>query len=115
MMRGARFLIFPSGGSETFGLTIIEAFGSGLPVIVSRLGSMAELLEEGKTGLYFASGDPNDLASKVLWAWTHVNEMEVMGRAARAEYKAKYTAERNYQLLMEIYSRARSATTWRAA
>jgi len=76
---------------------------------------MAEVLEEGKTGLYFASGDPNDLASKALWAWTHVKEMEAMGRAARAEYKAKYTAERNYQLLMEIYSRARSATTWKAA
>ena len=28
-----------------------------------------------------------------------------MGRAARAEYEAKYTAERNYQILMEIYER----------
>jgi hypothetical protein len=26
-----------------------------------------------------------------------------MGRAARAEYKAKCTAERNYEMLMEIY------------
>ena len=28
-----------------------------------------------------------------------------MGRAARAEYEAKYTADRNYQMLMEIYQR----------
>jgi len=110
IMRGARFLIFPSEWSETFGLTIIEAFGTGVPVIASRLGATTEVLEEGKTGLHFTAGDPNDLASKAHWAWTHVRQMEVMGRAARAEYESKYTAERNYQLLMEIYSRARSAT-----
>jgi len=39
---GARFLIFPSEWSETFGLTIIEAFGSGVPVIASRLGAVTE-------------------------------------------------------------------------
>ncbi len=32
-----------------------------------------------------------------------------LGRAARAEYEAKYTAERNYHLLMDIYQRAMSA------
>jgi glycosyltransferase involved in cell wall biosynthesis len=115
MMRDARFLIFPSESSEAFGLAIIEAFGSALPVIASRLESMAEVLEEGKTGLCFAPGNPNDLARKALWAWTHVKEMEEMGKAARAEYKAKYTAERNHQLLMEIYGRARSANTRKAA
>ncbi len=115
IMSGARFLIFPSECLETFGLTIIEAFGAGVPVIASRLGAMMEVSEEGKTGLHFSPGDPNDLASKALWAWTHVKQMEVMGRAARAEYEAKYTAERNYQLLMEIYRRAQSAPTWKAA
>ena len=34
-----------------------------------------------------------------------------MGRAARAEYEAKYTAERNYQLLMSIYQRVIENTT----
>jgi glycosyltransferase involved in cell wall biosynthesis len=115
IISSARFLIFPSEWFETFGLTIIEAFGAGIPVIASRLSAVMEVLEEGKTGLHFAAGDPNDLASKALWAWTHVEQMEAMGKAARAEYKAKYTAERNYQLLMEIYSRARSARAWKAA
>ncbi|HYW98715.1 MAG TPA: glycosyltransferase family 4 protein [Candidatus Elarobacter sp.] len=115
IMRRARFLIFPSEWSEPFGLTIIEAFGTGLPVIASRLGSVGEVIEEGKTGLYFAAGDPTDLASKVRWAWTHVGQMEVMGRAGRAEYKSKYTSERNCRLLMEIYRHARSATTRKVA
>jgi hypothetical protein len=35
--------------------------------------------------------------------------MAAMGHAARAEYEAKYTAERNYQMLMEIYQRVLGA------
>ena len=33
-------------------------------------------------------------------------EMAAMGRAACAEYEAKYTAEKNYPILMEIYRHA---------
>jgi hypothetical protein len=32
--------------------------------------------------------------------------MAAMGRAARREYEAKYTAERNHQTLIQIYERA---------
>jgi len=52
---------------------------------------------------------PEDLAAKVEWVWTHPREMEEMGHMARAEYKAKYTAERNYEMLMEIYTKAIAA------
>ena len=66
---------------------------------------------KGKRGtrLHFTPGDPDDLAAKVEWAWTHPERMEEMGRAARAEYETKYTAERNYQMLMDIYQRAIAA------
>jgi glycosyltransferase involved in cell wall biosynthesis len=67
---------------------------------------MQEIVEDGRTGLHFRPGDPEDMAAKVEWAWTHQKEMEAMGRAARAEYEAKYTAERNHQMLMKIYEQA---------
>lgn len=107
LFKGARFLIWPSlGYYETFGLVAIEAFACGVPVIASRLGAMAEIVEDGRTGLHFTAGDPEDLAAKVEWAWTHPQEMEAMGRNARAEYEAKYTPERNYEMLIGIYRRA---------
>jgi glycosyltransferase involved in cell wall biosynthesis len=71
-----------------------------------------EIVEDGRTGLHFTPGDPQDLAAKVEWAWTHPAEMEAMGRAARAEYEGKYTAERNYPMLMEIYRKALGAKGW---
>ncbi len=116
LMRGARFLVWPSGGLyETFGLVAIEAFSFGMPVIASRTGVMAEMVQDGRTGLYFNPGDTEDLAKKVAWAWTHPEEMAEMGRAARAEYEAKYTAEKNYAQMIDIYRGVISRRTSAAA
>jgi glycosyltransferase involved in cell wall biosynthesis len=104
LIKGARFLVWPSEGhNETFGLVAIEAFACGTPVIASRTGAMTEIVEDHKTGLHFTAGDADDLAAKVHWAWTHPDEMDEMGRASRAEYKSKYTAEKNYEALLGIY------------
>lgn len=54
-----------------------------MPVIDSRLGAMAEIVEDGRTGLHFEPGNPEDLAAKVEWAWIHTKEMQGMGREAR--------------------------------
>ena len=105
-IKGARFLIFSSEWYETFGLTMIEAFACGVPVICSRMGAMQEIVEDGRTGLHFTPGDSRDLAEKVEWAWNHPEEMQQMGEAARREYESKYTAEKNYPRLMEIYQHA---------
>ena len=105
--QGARFLVWPSEGHyETFGLVAIEAFACGVPVIASRAGVMTEIVSNGRTGLHFTSGDSKDLAAKVVWAWAHPKEMEAMGREARREYEEKYTPERNYEMLMNIYQSA---------
>jgi glycosyltransferase involved in cell wall biosynthesis len=105
-MKKARFLIFPSEWYEGFGMSIIEAFACGLPVIASRLGAMEEIIENDRTGLHFTPGDSQDLASKIEWAWTHSQEMVEIGQEARREYEAKYTAGRNYEMLMNIYQTA---------
>jgi len=108
-IKGARLLIFSSESYETFGLTIAEAFACGVPVLCSRLGAMEEIVEHGRTGLYFAAGNEDDLAEKVDWAWNHPDRMRLMGKEARQEYENKYTAEKNYPILMDIYQRAISA------
>lgn len=96
-------LVLPSVWYENFPRTLVEAFGCGLPVIASRLGALAELVEDGVTGLLFNPGDADDLADKLQWAQAHPEQMRAMGVAARAKYEAFYTAEANYQQLMAIY------------
>jgi glycosyltransferase involved in cell wall biosynthesis len=106
LMRDAAFLVFPSEWYEGFPLTLAEAFAAGLPVIASREGAAAEIVEHGRTGRHFRSGDPADLADQLEWASTHDAEMARMGQAARAVFEAKYTAERNYTLLLDSYRAA---------
>jgi glycosyltransferase involved in cell wall biosynthesis len=102
-MKQAAFLIVPSVWYETFSLNIVEAFACGTPVICSRLGAMQENVADGRTGLHFTPGDAQDLARKVEWAWTHPREVASMSREARRDYEARYTAELNYSILMNIY------------
>jgi glycosyltransferase involved in cell wall biosynthesis len=105
-IKGARFVMAPSQCYENFPMGIAEAFACGVPVICSKLGGMQEMVAHGTAGLNFTPGDPADLANKVQWAWSHPEEMQAMGKQARREFENKYTAERNYPLLMEIYRRA---------
>ena len=102
-MSQAMALILPSIWYENFPRTLVEAFGCGLPVIASRIGALGELIEHGVTGLLFSPGDADDLAEKMAWAQQHPEQMADMGRNARALYEAEFTADRNYEQLIQIY------------
>jgi len=104
LVRRARFLVWPSFGYyETFGRVAIEAFAAGVPVLASDVGANAELVRDGITGMHFRAGDARDLAVKVRWMWEHPQDTHAMGRSARAQYEREFTAERNYEILMQIY------------
>ena len=102
-MSGAIALLLPSVWYENFPRTVVEAFGCGLPVIASRIGALADLVEEGVTGLQFEPGNAQEMAAKMRWAQAHPGEMAAMGRNARALYEERFTPERNYRQLTAIY------------
>lgn len=106
LMGKAMALVFPSVWFEAFPLVLAEALAKGLPVIASDLGSMAEIITHRRTGLLFAPGSPLDLASALQWAFDHRPEICAMREHARLEFESKYTANRNYRLLMNIYEAA---------
>ena len=114
LARPAACLVFPSIGQETFGRVIIEAFAAGTPVVASRMGAMAELIDEGRTGLLFEPGDPDDLALKIRELMDHPARLARMREAARQEYEQEYTAQDNYRMLMEVYEEARAERSRRS-
>ncbi|HEV2274359.1 MAG TPA: glycosyltransferase [Acidobacteriaceae bacterium] len=106
LMQGASMLIMPSEWYEGFPVTLVEAFATGLPAVVSRIGSLALLVEEGRTGLHFEAGNPSEVASTVRYLFSVPEVRESMRWAARREYEKKYTAEANYAMLSQVYSSA---------
>lgn len=103
LLRRARFMVMPSIWYEGFPMAVREAFACGKLVIASRLGALAELVEDGKTGLLFEPGNAQDLASKIKWTLENESACVEMGKNARRVFEEKYTAENNYKMLMKIY------------
>lgn len=105
-MRHSAALLMPSIWYEGFPRSLVEAFACGLPVIASRIGALATLVDDGVTGLLFEPGDAADLAQKMGWAWAHPERMATMGHSARAAYEATMTGAANLRLLLDTYTAA---------
>jgi glycosyltransferase involved in cell wall biosynthesis len=84
-------------------MAIAEAYACGVPVIAAGHGGLAEIVRDGFTGLHFEPGNAASLAAKVEWAWAHPQEMETMGRGARAEFEMKYTSDAALKHLESVY------------
>jgi glycosyltransferase involved in cell wall biosynthesis len=104
LMGACMALVFPSEWYEPFGLVAIEAFAKGTPVIAASAGAIPEIVEHQRTGLLYPPGAPDQLAAWVDWSCSHPDELLHMGRQARRTFEALYTAERNYEALLAIYS-----------
>ena len=105
-MRRAAFAVVPSITFEGFPLAVVDAFASGIPVLASRLGSLAEIVEDGVTGRLFAPGDAEDLARTAREIASAPAERVRLGRAARAVYEDRYTSEAAIESLERVYRSA---------
>ncbi len=98
-MRAAAYLVMPSLAYEATPRPLIEAFASGLPVLASRLGALAELIEPGRNGLLFDPGSARDLARRLAWAEAFPEKMRQMGECARADYESRFIGDWSWQKL----------------
>ncbi len=108
LMGQAGCLVFPSVWYEGLPKTIVESLAKGTPIIASKIGSMIDLVDHGRTGLHVPPGDADALAQAVRSAFASPQTLAEMRIAARAEFLSKYTPEQNYRKLMEIYFAAKA-------
>jgi glycosyltransferase involved in cell wall biosynthesis len=104
--RGARALVLPSMWFETFGLVGAEAMSHGIPVIGSRLGAVADLVEEEVDGLLFEAGDAEALARQVRRLWNDPALAARLGQGARAKALRLWSPTQHVEQVQEIYEAA---------
>jgi len=105
-IRRARVLVFPSICFETFGLSIVEAFSCGVPVIASRIGGISEIVDEGVVGELVNPGDVGAWCEAILKSSRNSDGLESMGENALRRHRSLYSPERNAQILLQVYQRA---------
>ena len=98
-MARAAYLVLPGAAYEALPRQLIEAFANSLPVIGSRSGVLADLIEPGRNGLMFEPGSAHDLSRRLAWAEAFPEKMRQMGEWAQADYNARFGADWTYQRL----------------
>jgi glycosyltransferase involved in cell wall biosynthesis len=94
---GAAALLFPIDWPEPFGLVMIEALACGTPVIAWRRGSVAEVIEHGRTGFIVESIEDAVAAVRAIGT--------IERRACRAAFEARFTAARMATDYVAVYER----------
>jgi len=102
----AAYLVLPALACPGVPRALVEAFASGLPVIASRVGMLAELVEPGRNGLLFEPGSARELARRLAWAEAFPERMRQMGECAKADYRARFVTNWSYPSLFGERRRA---------
>jgi glycosyltransferase involved in cell wall biosynthesis len=104
LMHDAAVLLVPSLWFEGLPMVIPEAFGAGLPVVASAVGSLSSLVDHEQTGLLVRAGDWADLAAACRRLASDSVLLRSMRGAARKQYLRSYQPAANLALLSSIYS-----------
>ena len=89
MYRCADVSVFPST-YEPFGIVALEAMLAGVPVVVSDIGGLNEIVEHGVTGMKSYAGNPNSLADSILALLFDHKLSDQVVKNAKAKVKAEY-------------------------
>lgn len=69
LIREASFTVYPSQWYENCPFSVMESLMLGTPVLGADIGGIPELIENGKTGVLFESGNAEDMKEKILSLW----------------------------------------------
>ena len=103
LIRNASALVVPSEAGETFGISVTEAFAAGRPVVVSNMGSLPYLVDDGETGRVFPSQDFTALARCLQSLTDNPLLAAAMGAKGRKIAEQHFTPQECFRVLMNVF------------
>lgn len=93
----SKALVLPTQWYEGFPMSIIEAYSVGTPVVCSNIGNAGDIVKENVTGCKFEPDSTDELIRAV-------RRCNGLCKSTLSEYQKMYTADKNYEELIHIYS-----------
>lgn len=95
-------IVCPAIWYENMPNTVIEAYAYGKPVVASRIGSLAEIVEDEKTGLLFEMKNSKDFSDKLKRFIEDDTLSYKMGINARRKVESDYAVEKHMKRVVKI-------------
>lgn len=97
------FLALSRLDSESFGVSVIEAMSCELPVIVSNIGGLKEVVANEETGLIVPNEDSVEVSKKIEYLYQNPKQAIELGKNARSEVILKYSWKKSVEIMNNIY------------
>ncbi len=98
--------------SEGMPRAVMEAMGMGLPVVVSEVGGVPELVREGEEGILVPPGNPSALSRAMVYLLRNPSIAKRMGERGKKRIYLKFRAERMVEEMESFYQEALSQTPY---
>ena len=105
LMTSADVLVIPSI-YEPFGIVALEGMATGVPVVASRVGCLAEVIEHDRTGIFVHPRDPESIAWGVDRILSNPDHAKWLTQNAREILHKTYTWEAAAKKTVEVYKKA---------
>jgi len=103
LMQSSDIGVIASTGWDSFTRSSVEMLASGMPLIASNLGGLAETTMPGKTGSLVPPGDYEALAEEVFDILSDAPLLEYYSEQARSLAMSDFTEERQIERLTRVY------------
>jgi glycosyltransferase involved in cell wall biosynthesis len=113
ILRDAADLLVSAARSETFGLNVVEAGYFGVPAAVTAIPPHREIVEDGRDGLLFEPGHPDQLAERIVRLAADPGFRRRLGDQARKRVRESFLAERFVGEFEALYLSLMSRPRWR--
>ena len=90
---------------ETLSVSVLEYMAAGKPVVATRVGSLPDLVEEGRSGFLVEPGDATAIAERILQLLRDPALAERMGKAGQERVRRHYTVEQMVQQYEALFER----------
>ena len=98
--------LYPSSSCEPFGLTMLEAMASAKPIIVTNMGGMPEVIQDGINGFIVPVRDFELIANKIITLLDDDKLRNRLGYTGRQMVDSQYTKERVTKDTLAVYHKA---------